>query len=112
NEFGYLGKQGPPALALYTKGDRFSMKNCYLRSFQDTYFTGGVFTNRYYSVNSRIECAVDYIYGNGNIFFDRDTLTNVRKGSVIVAPDHSEATLHGYVFRDCIINEDPSLAEK
>ncbi len=112
NEFGYLGKQGPPALAFYTKGDRFSMKNGYLRSFQDTYYTGGSSTNRYYFLNSRIEGAVDYIYGNGNVFFDRDTLTNVRKGSVIVAPDHNSATLHGYVFRDCIINEDPSLIEK
>lgn len=108
NEFGYIGKQGPPALAFYTKGDRFSMKNGYLRSFQDTYFTGNVSTNRHYFLNTRIEGAVDYIYGNGNVFFDKDTLTNVRTGSVIVAPDHSSSTLHGYVFRDCVVNEDAS----
>lgn len=112
NEFGYIGKVGPPALAFYTKGDRFAMKNTYLRSFQDTYYTGGTPTNRSYILNSRIEGAVDYIYGDGNLFFDNDTLTNARKGSVIVAPDHSSETAYGYVFRDCIINEDPTLTEK
>ena len=109
NEYGYKGKQGPPAVAFYTKGDRFAMKNTSVLSFQDSYFTGGTPDSRVYIQGSVIAGAVDYIFGGGNVFFDRDTLMAERKGSVIVAPSHAPGTLWGYVFRDCVMNANPNL---
>ncbi|RZK74469.1 MAG: hypothetical protein EOO92_17125, partial [Pedobacter sp.] len=82
NSHGYLQQTGPMAEALYTNNDKFAMKNVYLRSFQDTYLTSGRnMTDRHYILGSRIEGSVDFIYGSGDVFFDKDTLTITRAGS-------------------------------
>lgn len=107
NAAGYVSLKGPQALALYTIGDKFGMKNCYLRSFQDTYLTG--YNNpaaRRYVLKSKIEGAVDFLYGDGNIFFDQDTLAiNRSTGGYIVAPSHQNGTDYGYVFDNNIITK-------
>jgi len=104
NTHGYVTQSGPMAEALNTDKDRFAMKNVYVRSYQDTWMTGGSIS-RQYVLNSRIEGAVDFIYGSGDIFFDRDTLTVTKAGSYIVAPSHGASTTWGYVFRDNVINQ-------
>ena len=104
NSHGYVQQNGPMAEALNTDKDRFAMKNVYVRSYQDTWMTGGSIS-RQYVLNSRIEGAVDFIYGSGDIFFDRDTLTVTKAGSYIVAPSHGSGTTWGYVFRDNVINQ-------
>lgn len=109
NTAGYQqGSAVAQADALSSEADKFAMKNVYLRSFQDTYQTTAsstVTTDRHYVVNSRIEGGTDFIYGGGNVYFDNDTLTVVRTGTVIVAPSHSSTTPWGYVFKDCMVNE-------
>ncbi|RYY08752.1 MAG: pectinesterase, partial [Chitinophagaceae bacterium] len=104
NSHGYATQSGPMAEALNTDKDRFAMKNVYVRSYQDTWMTGGSIS-RQYVLNSRIEGAVDFIYGSGDIFFDKDTMTVTKAGSYIVAPSHSASTSWGYVFRDNVINQ-------
>jgi len=104
NSYGFVQQTGPMAEALNTDKDRFAMKNVYIRSYQDTWMTGGS-VSRQYVLNSRIEGAVDFIYGSGEIFFDRDTLTVTKAGSYIVAPSHGTSTVWGYVFRDNVINQ-------
>ncbi|MBR1416148.1 MAG: pectin esterase [Prevotella sp.] len=105
NSYGHEQKDGPQALALYTKNDRVVLRRCGLLSFQDTWLTAYSRPNRrHYSTECFIEGAVDFIYGQGNIFFDRDTLYITRKKSgYIVAPNHAPETQWGYVFLDNVI---------
>ncbi|HTH32676.1 MAG TPA: pectinesterase family protein, partial [Lacibacter sp.] len=107
NSYGYEKQAGPQSLALFTDCDRFTTNNVWLRSYQDTYLTTyGRVNNRHYLRNSKVEGAVDFIYGGGDVFFDKCTITCVRKdGGYIVAPSHQPGTLWGYVFSHCTIDE-------
>lgn len=107
NSHGYEKLAGPQALALYAVTNHFTTSNCNLRSYQDTYLTAyNVATDRQYHKNTIIEGAVDYIYGGGDVFFDRCILRNNRAdGGFIVAPSHAVGTLWGYVFSNCSIEE-------
>ncbi|HET8829835.1 MAG TPA: pectinesterase family protein, partial [Pelobium sp.] len=107
NSFGFENQTGPQALALYSITDRFAMNHCYLRSYQDTYLTAySSIADRHYIKDTRIEGAVDFIYGGGDVFFDKDTITVTRSaGGYIVAPSHGVGTTWGYVFSNCIINK-------
>lgn len=107
NSHGYLQQAGPQALALYTLTDRFTLNKGYLRSYQDTYLTAySSINDRHYIKDSRIEGAVDFIYGGGNAFFDKCTIICTRKdGGYIVAPSHGVGTPWGYVFHTCTIDE-------
>ena len=107
NSHGYEKLAGPQALALYAVTNHFTTSNCNLRSYQDTYLTAyNVATDRQYHKNTIIEGAVDYIYGGGDVFFDRCILRNNRvDGGFIVAPSHAAGTLWGYVFSNCAIEE-------
>ncbi len=106
NKFGYDNNSGPQALALYTNNDRIALKNCWLRSYQDTYLTTyGHVSDRHYLQNCRIEGAVDFIYGGGDVFFDQCTIYCKRaSGGYIVAPSHQDGTQWGYVFSNCTID--------
>lgn len=106
NKYGYDHNTGPQALALYTMNDRTTLNNCWLRSFQDTYLTTyGNVTYRHYLKNCRIEGAVDFIYGGGDVFFDVCTIFCKRaSGGYIVAPSHQTGTQYGYVFSNCTID--------
>lgn len=105
NSHGHEKKDGPQALALFTQNDRVVLNRCGLLSYQDTWLTSFFRPNlRHYSVRCFIEGAVDFIYGQGNIYFDRDTLSIVRKkGGYIVAPNHHPDTEWGYVFHRNVI---------
>lgn len=105
NSYGHEQKDGPQALALFTQGDRVVLSRCGLLSFQDTWLTPFHKPNlRNYAVDCFIEGAVDFIYGQGNVFFDSDTLYITRKkGGYIVAPNHHPDTEWGYVFRNNVI---------
>ncbi|MDD4969513.1 MAG: pectinesterase family protein [Paludibacter sp.] len=106
NKFGYANLSGPQALALYTQNDRVILNNCWLRSYQDTYLTTyGNVAYRHYLKNCRIEGAVDFIYGGGDVFFDKCLIYCTRSaGGYIVAPSHQTGTKWGYVFSNCTID--------
>ncbi len=89
------------ALALYTKGDRIVITNCNLEGYQDTYRTGKR-GQRHLVRNTKIAGRTDFIYGDGEVYFDSDTLHIVESGGYIVAPDH-QSPAYGYVFRDAVI---------
>ncbi len=112
NSVGYNNLTGPQALALYATTNHFATNNCWLRSYQDTYLTAySTMSDRQYHKNTKIEGAVDYIYGGGDVFFDKCTLTNNRNdGGYIVAPSHATGTLWGYVFSNCTIDASPRIA--
>lgn len=106
NKFGYDNVSGPQALALYTTNDRIILNNCWLRSYQDTYLTTyGSVSNRHYLKKCRIEGAVDFIYGGGDVLFDQCQIYCRRAtGGYIVAPGHLPGSKWGYVFDNCTID--------
>ena len=104
NRWGTRMKDGPQALALYTKNDRTIVNHCAMLSYQDTYRTAEVVNGRNYVRQCFIEGAIDFIYGQGNVFFDSCTLNSVlQDGGFIVATKHDESTRWGYVFRNTTI---------
>jgi len=105
NSYGHYKQAGPQALAVYTNNDKMVFKNCWMRSYQDTYLTGSKINYRGYLANCRIDGAVDFIYGMGDFFFDKCTITCTRPtGGYIVAPNHAVGTLWGYVFSNCTLD--------
>ena len=104
NSWGVEKNGGPQALALFTVGDRIVLNKVGMLSYQDTWLTTTKLNRRHYIKDSFIEGAVDFIYGQGNVFFDHDTLNIVRKsGGWIVAPNHGTGTTWGYVFMNTLI---------
>ena len=104
NSYGVEQNNGPQALALCSNGDKLVMNNMKLRSYQDTWYTGGGMSHRAFITNSWIEGAVDFFYGQGDIMIYNDTINIVRKeGGYIVAPSHPQGTKWGYVFLDNVI---------
>lgn len=104
NSYGVEHNNGPQALALCSNGDRLVMNNIKLRSYQDTWYTGGGMAHRAFITNSWIEGAVDFVYGQGDIMICNDTINIVRKdGGYIVAPSHPQGTRWGYVFLNNVI---------
>ncbi len=104
NSWGTRKKDGPQALALYTKMDRNVVNRCAMLSYQDTYRTANALNWRNYVKDCFIEGAIDFLYGQGNVFFDHCTLNITRKqGGWIVAPKHDEGTTWGYVLKNTTI---------
>ena len=98
---------GPQALAMNISADRTVINNCNVRSYQDTYYSSGTH-NRQLWHKSTIEGAVDFIYGDGDVYFESCRLNiNREKGGYIVAPSHVAAnTRWGYVFNNTTITTD------
>lgn len=112
NRYGVQFQSGPMALAMRSNNDRFAFNNCKFRSFQDTWYTTSKnASDRHFANNCYIEGAVDYIYGGGDVFFDKCTLFNMRSGSVITAPSHGLATKYGYVFNSCTVDGNTAAAD-
>ena len=112
NSYGVETNDGPQALALNTKNDRVVFKDCGMYSYQDTWITPSASDTRGYVKNCFIEGAVDFIYNNGDYFFDECTLNIVRKsGGYIVAPSHDADSKWGYVFMNNTITAPGNPAE-
>ena len=110
-------------VALSVLGDDFLMENCVLSSTQDTLFAGplpsdligryegflldplrrgGRLGQRY--AGCRIEGTVDFIFGCGEVVFDRcelRSLKDARNVGYVAAPSHEERQTEGFLFRDC-----------
>lgn len=97
------GMEGPQALAMNISADRVTFDGINARSYQDTYKGNGTFS-RHFFYNSTIEGGVDFIYGDGDVWFENCTLNINRKGGGwIVAPSHPDNTRWGYVFNNTLI---------
>ena len=88
--------------ALMTVGDKLVYKNVKLLSTQDTYYTklnGG--KGRSYWEGGQIEGTVDFICGDGDVFFEGTNLVMRRSGGYITASQNN--TEWGYVFNNTTI---------
>lgn len=110
NRFPYWSSMGGGsgagrAVVLWDQGKRTTMKNVSMMSWQDTYYSSNVDTDyRGYFENCQIGGVVDWICGNGNIWFEKcDLVVRDRSGNNLAAPSQDANQQWGYVFNECRI---------
>ena len=112
NEFDYWGStagqtKDPAGRAdvFFDRGNRSILKNVALKSWQDTYYSNNASSDfRGYFENCDFYGAVDFICGNGNIWFEKcNLILRDRKSNNIVAPSTEVDQEWGYVFNECSI---------
>lgn len=110
NRFPYWSSMGGGsgagrAVVLWDQGKRTTMKNVSMMSWQDTYYSSNVDTDyRGYFENCQIGGVVDWICGNGNIWFEKcDLVVRDRSGNNLAAPSQDANQQWGYVFNECNI---------
>ena len=119
NKFDYWGSMSGQdasgagrAVVFCDRGNRTVMKNVSLLSWQDTYYSNNSNANyRGYFEGCDLAGVVDWICGNGDIWFERCNLIHRdHTGNNIAAPSTEVDQEWGYVFNNCNIkveNEDP-----
>jgi pectin methylesterase-like acyl-CoA thioesterase len=96
---------GSQAEALRVNGDRCVLRNDDFRSFQDTVLLSG----SVYVTNCYIEGDVDFIWGQGAVFFDRCEIKALHNGYYLQA--RNPADRPGYVFFRCNLTAAPGVAK-
>lgn len=127
NDFDYIHdnkkEASPQGLALTINGDKAVIENCYLYGNQDTlYLRNG----RAYFKNTQIDGNIDFIFGEatGLAYFDTCTIKAINKSTVqeknngYVTAMKAEVTEktnnkpdYGYIFKDCTLTDDGTLAD-
>ncbi len=121
------------AVALHVDGSYFSCRNCFIKSAQDTLFTGpmpkdlleryegfypekrlkGTPTKQFY-YNCTIEGDVDFIFGSATALFQQCKLISLNRthmeATYVTAPSHPLEIPYGYLFYQCsfIGNQTPA----
>lgn len=110
NQFNYWGAHDGSggagrAVAFCDQGNRNVLKNVALMSWQDTYVSSNANADyRGYFENCDLAGVVDWICGNGDIWFEKcNLILRDRTGNNIAAPSTEDTQAWGYVFNNCII---------
>ena len=110
NQFNYWGALGGSsgagrAAAFCDQGNRSVLKNVALMSYQDTYYSCNSSADyRGYFENCDLWGVVDWICGNGDIWFEKcNLIVRDRTGNNIVASGTEKNQAWGYVFNNCTI---------
>lgn len=110
NQFNYWGAYGGSsgagrAVAFWDRGNRSVLKNVALKSYQDTYYSNNTSPDyRGYFENCDLWGMVDWICGNGDIWFEKcNLIVRDRTGNNIAAPNTEVGQAWGYVFNNCTI---------
>ena len=110
NQFNYWGAHDGSsgagrAVAFCDQGNRSVLKNVALMSWQDTYYSCNSSPDyRGYFENCDLAGVVDWICGNGDIWFEKcNIIVRDRTGNNIAAPGTEVGQAWGYVFNNCII---------
>lgn len=101
NDFAYGGNDGRAA-SLHDQGTKTICKNVFLLSHQDTYYShkvGGL----YYFEGGELHGTVDYLCGNGKVYYNEVKLVNEIRGSATIT-----ANSELYVFNNCTIENNAS----
>jgi len=85
-------------------GNRIIVRNATIRGLQDTL----LFSGQVYVADSLIEGNVDYIWGNGVVYFDHCEIKDVNRKGYNVQARNGAASL-GYVFVDCALTADAAI---
>ena len=110
NQFNYWGAHDGSngagrAAAFCDQGNRSVLKNVALMSYQDTYYScNSIPDYRGYFENCDLAGVVDWICGNGDIWFEKcNLIVRDRTGNNIAAPNTEVGQAWGYVFNNCTI---------
>lgn len=110
NQFKYWGALGGSsgagsAVAFWDQGNRSILKNVALMSWQDTYYSDNSSPDyRGYFENCDLAGVVDWICGNGDIWFEKcNLIVRDRTDNNIVASGTEKSQAWGYVFNNCTI---------
>ena len=110
NQFKYWGAHDGSsgagrAVAFCDQGNRSVLKNVALMSYQDTYYSCNSSPDyRGYFENCDLAGVVDWICGNGDIWFEKcNLIVRDRTGNNIAAPSTEDTQAWGYVFNNCTI---------
>lgn len=96
------------AIALEDDGTHTICKNVRLLSYQDTYYSHHAGAENYFE-DCEIHGTVDYICGNGTVYFKNNLLYNEqrnrnnRSGADAITAHNGSSTDKGYVFEGCTI---------
>lgn len=118
NRFDYWATSGGAgrAVAFWDHGNRSILKNVALYSWQDTYYSNNARDFRSYLENCDIAGVVDFICGDGDIWFEKcNILLRDRSGNNITAPSTQVEQKWGYVFHYCNIKtevDNPQLLKE
>ncbi|HTV81188.1 MAG TPA: pectinesterase family protein [Acidobacteriaceae bacterium] len=91
------------AVAVVVRADRVVFKHCRFLGYQDTLFAD--FGRQYY-VDSYIEGAVDFLFGNASAVFDHDELHVSGPGALTAQSRTSPAQTTGYVILNSRVTSD------
>lgn len=100
NKSTYATSSAARQVTIQHKGNKYIFKNVRLLSGQDTYYTNG--SGRVYWEGGEIQGTVDFICGDGDVWFEGTNLVMTRNGGYITAAKTS--TQWGYVFNNSKIN--------
>ncbi len=100
NKSSFASAEAARQVTIQQIGDKYIFKNVRLLSGQDTYYTnkGG----RTYWEDGEIQGTVDFICGDGDVWFEGTNLVMTKNGGYITAAKTS--TSWGYVFNNSKIN--------
>lgn len=110
NALDYYANNNGRAVCLWDQGTKTVCKHVRLLSHQDTYYSDQVGGLKYFE-DCEIHGTVDYICGNGNVYFNRCLLYCERRGQGNEGADYITAsnaaeTDKGYVFERCTIKSE------
>lgn len=115
NALDYYKANNGRAVALWDKGTQTICKNVRLLSYQDTYYSNKIGAVRYFE-DGEIHGTVDYICGDGTVYFNRVLLYCEKRGSAgggsdVITASNADASDKGYIFESCRIqSECPTLS--
>ena len=104
NALDYYANNNGRAVALWDQGTKTVCKHVRLLSHQDTYYSDKVGGLKYFE-DCEIHGTVDFICGNGNVYFNRCMLFSERRpsGTNALTASNAAETDKGYVFESCTI---------
>ena len=110
NALDYYANNNGRAVCLWDQGTKTVCKHVRLLSHQDTYYSDKVGGLKYFE-DCEIHGTVDYICGDGNVYFNRCLLYCERRGQGNEGADYITAskaaeTDKGYVFERCTIKSE------
>lgn len=94
------------AIALRQRGKMAAYKNVTLQGIQDTYYINKADATAYFE-NSTLAGEVDFIYGDGTVWFEQCALHPVSANAVITA-SNAQPAYKGMVFNDCVVEPEPT----
>lgn len=104
NALDYYANNNGRAVALWDQGTKTVCKHVRLLSHQDTYYSDKVGGLKYFE-DCEIHGTVDFICGNGNVYFNRCLLFSEYRpsGTNALTASNAAETDKGYVFESCTI---------